>query len=158
MIGKNNEVWEGLDQYGKVCDSEKEAGEWLNDKDNGSQRNGKETREKDGNGNIEGGNPKEADKKLEEEKKWPCGVCEENVMDDGIECVVCNKWYHVGECTDTISSSEFRTKPYTCPKCLEKSGGKVKKPKVNGKGKKSLADQKGIEAILSQAPYQRSIG
>ena len=24
MIGKNNEVWEGLDQYGKVCDSGKE--------------------------------------------------------------------------------------------------------------------------------------
>ena len=96
MIGKNNEVWEGLDQYGKVCDSEKEAGERLNDKDNGSQRNGKETREKDGNGNIEGGNPKEADKKLEEEKKWPCGVCKECVTDDGIECVVCNKWYRVG--------------------------------------------------------------
>ena len=44
MIGKNNEVWEGLDQYGKECGSEKEAGEILKDKDNGSQR-----KEKDGN-------------------------------------------------------------------------------------------------------------
>ena len=137
MIGKNNEVWEGLDQYGKVCDSGKETGKQPNDKDNGSQRNGKEIREEDGNVNIEGGNSKE---KVEEEKKWPCGVCGEEVTNDGIECVVCNGWYCVGECTDTITSSEFRTKPYTCTKCLEKKWGKVKKPK----GKKSLVDQEGI--------------
>ena len=85
MIGMNNEVWEGLDQYGKECGSEGEAGESLKDKDNGSQRE-----EKDGNDNIEGGNPKEAEKKLEKENKWPCGVCGEGVTDDGIECVGCN--------------------------------------------------------------------
>ena len=123
-VEENTEVWEGLDKFGKVCDSGKETGKQLNDKDNGSQRNGKETREEDGNVNIEGDNSKEANEKVEEEKKWPCGVCEENVTNDGIECVVCNGWYCVGECTDTITSSEFRTKPYTCTKCLEKSLGK----------------------------------
>merc|ERR1712029_1279164 len=116
--------------------SEKEAGERQKDKDNGSQREGKETREKDGNENIEGGNSKEADKKLEEENKWRCGVCEENVTDDGIECVVCNNWYHAGECSETLSSSEFGDKPYTCKKCLGKSKGKAKKPKANEKVKK----------------------
>ena len=125
MIGKNNEVWEGLDQYGRECGSEKETGERPIDNDNGSQR-----KEKDGNENIEGGNPKEADTKLEE-NKWPCGVCGENVTDDGFECVVCNNWYHAGECIETISSSEFGTKPYTCKKCLEKSGGRTKKPVKN---------------------------
>merc|ERR1712029_134728 len=93
-------------------------------------------KEKDGNENIEGGNPKEADKKLEEKNKWPCGVCEENVTDDGFECAVCNNWYHAGECTETISSSEFENKPYTCKKCLGKSRGKAKKPKANEKVKK----------------------
>ena len=133
MIGKNNEVWEGLDQYGKECGSEKEAGEILKNKDKGSQR-----KEKDGNENIEGGNPKEADKKLEEENKWPCGVCKENVTDDGFECVVCKNWHHAGECTDTVSSSEFGNKPYTCKKCLEKSGGREKKTKADEKVKKRL--------------------
>merc|ERR1712081_70310 len=90
---------------------------------------------KDGKKNIEGGNPKEADKKLEE-NKWPCGVCEENVTDDGFECVVCNNWYHAGECTETTSSSEFKNKPYTCKKCLEKSGGRAKKAKADEKVKK----------------------
>ena len=56
------------------------------------------------------GHPKEMDEKLEEEMKWPCGVCEENVTADGLECVVCNKWYHVGECTEIISPNEYRGK------------------------------------------------
>ena len=133
MIGKNNEVWEGLDQYGKVCDSGKETGKQPNDKDNGSQRNGKEIRKEDGNVNNEGGNSKE---KVEEEKKWPCGVCGEEVTNDGIECVVCNGWYCVGECTETVSATDFINKRYTCQKCLEKSGGKARKPKAIEKVKK----------------------
>ena len=48
MRGKDTEVWEGLDQYGKVCVPEKEAGEQLNDKDDSGQKNEKETRKKDG--------------------------------------------------------------------------------------------------------------
>ena len=103
MSEKNTEVWEGLDQYGKACGSEGETGERLNEKDTE-------------------GHPKEVDEKVEE-KKWPCGVCEESVMEDGLECVACNKWYHFGECTDNISPNEYKTKPYTCPKCLEKGWG-----------------------------------
>ena len=90
MIGKNTEVWEGLDQYGKACVSEKEAGEQLNDKDNGSQRNGKESREKDGSGNIDGGNRGEInkDEQLNEKEKedimvYPCIICKEDVWIDG---------------------------------------------------------------------------
>ena len=56
-------------------------------------------------------------------------VSEENVTVDGVECVVCNKWYHVDECTEIISPNEYLSKPYTCPKCIEKSGGKAKKVK-----------------------------
>ena len=84
------------------------------------------------------GHPKEVDEKIEEEIKWPCGVCEESVSVDGLECVACKKWYHFGDCTDNISSNEYTTKPYTCPKCLEKGGDKAKKPKDNLKGKQKV--------------------
>ena len=117
MSGKNTEIWEGLDQYGKACGSEGEAGERLNEKDTE-------------------GHPKVIDEKIVEEIKWPCGVCEESVSVDGLECVACKNWYHFGDCTDNISPNEYTTKPYTCPKCLEKGGDKAKKPKDNQKGKK----------------------
>merc|ERR1712111_302674 len=71
-VEENTEVWEGLDQYGKVCGSEKEAGERLKDKDNGSQREGKETREKDGNGNNEGRDSEEVEEGLDQHGKV-CG-------------------------------------------------------------------------------------
>ena len=37
------------------------------------------------------GHPKEVDEKIEEDMKWPCGVCEESVSVYGLECVVCKK-------------------------------------------------------------------
>ena len=116
MSEKNTEVWEGLDQYGKACGLEGETGERLNEKDTE-------------------GHPKEVDEKVEE-KKWPCGVCEESVTEDGLECVACNKWYHFEECSDDILPHEYENKPYTCSKCLESGGDKAKKPKDNTKGKK----------------------
>ena len=57
------------------------------------------------------GHPKEVDEKIEEEMKWPCGVCEESVTEDGLKYVACNKWYHFGECSDDILPDEYKTKP-----------------------------------------------
>ena len=122
MSEKNTEVWEGLDQYGKACGSEGETGERLNEKDTE-------------------GHPKEVDEKVEE-KKWPCGVCEESVMEDGLECVTCKKWYHFDECSDDIFPYEYRNKPYTCSKCLERSGDKTRKPKDDTKGRKRAGRQR----------------
>ena len=135
MIGKNTEVWEGLDQYGKACVSEKEAGEQLNDKDNGSQRNGKESREKDGSGNIDGGNRVEInkDEQLNEEEKedikeYLCIICKEDVRIDGLKCVCCREWCHPDVCSEVENLDEYiyKKKPFTCPVCMEKQ---VKKGK-----------------------------
>ena len=117
MSEKNTVIWEGLDQYGKVCGSEGEAGERLNEKDTE-------------------GHPKVIDGKLEEDLEWPCGVCGDNVTVDGVKCVVCNKWCHVDGCTEIMSPNEYLSKPFTCPKCLEKGVDKAKKSKENQKGKK----------------------
>ena len=110
MSGKNTEIWEGPDQYGKTCGSEGEPREQLNERDTE-------------------GHPGVIDDKLEEDLKWPCGVCGDEVTVDGVKCGSCNKWYHVDECTEIISPNEYLTKLYTCPKCIEKSGGKAKKVK-----------------------------
>ena len=110
MSGKNTEIWEGPDQYGKTCGSEGEPREQLNERDTE-------------------GHPGVIDDKLEEDLKWPCGVCGDEVTVDGVKCGSCNKWYHVDECTEIISPKEYLTKLYTCPKCIEKSGGKAKKVK-----------------------------
>ena len=85
---------------------------------------------------IECANEKDQEKvevKLAEEMEWPCGVCGENVIEDGIECGKCKKWYHV-DCTDVVSPNNYTNKLYSCKKCSERGGGKAKKPKDNAKG------------------------
>ena len=49
------------------------------------------------------GHPKEVKEKLAEEMEWPCGVCGSNVTDDGIKCVDCKKWCHMGECAEVLT-------------------------------------------------------
>ena len=112
MSEKNTEIRDGLDQYGKACGSEGEPREQLNKRDTE-------------------GHPEVIDDKIEEDLKWPCGACGEDVTVDGVQCGFCKKWYHVDECTESevISPNEYLSKPYTCPKCIEKSEGKAKKVK-----------------------------
>ena len=94
---------------------------------------------------VESANEKEQEKveeKLAEEMEWPCGgICGENVTEDGIECVVCEKWYHV-DYTDAVSPNDYISKPYSCKKCSEKGGGKAKKPKDSAKGKRRVGRPK----------------
>ena len=86
---------------------------------------------------LEGANEKDSEEveekleeKLAEEMEWPCGICGKNVTEDGIKCVDCKKWCHVEGCTEIISPNEYKSNPYTCPKCSEKSGGKAKSPRI----------------------------
>ena len=87
---------------------------------------------------VESANEKDQEKveeKLAEEMEWPCGgICGENVTEDGIECVVCEKWYHV-DCTDVVSPNDYINKPYTCKECPEKDRKKNKKSQGQYKGK-----------------------
>ena len=118
MSEKNTEIREGLDQDGKACGSEGEAGERLNEKDTE-------------------GHPKVRDGKLEEDLEWPCGVCGDNVTVDGVRCADCNKWCHVDGCTEITSPNEYLIKPYTCSKCLEKGVDKAKKKKKPGRRRRN---------------------
>ena len=179
MVKMNTEVWEGLDQYGKACVSEREAGERLNDKDNdkdnGNQRNGKETREKDGSGNIEGGNRGEInkdeqqnDEEKDNKKEYLCIMCKEDVQEDGLECVCCKEWCHTDECSGVENLEEYiyKKKPYTCPVCMEKQIKKGKGENIKRRGrppsktsKHDLMEKhsKSVEQIESPARNKRNI-
>ena len=103
---------------------------------------------------VESANEKEQEKieeKLAEEVEWPCGgIGGENVTEDGIECVVCEKWYHV-DCTDVVSPNDYINKPYTCKECPVKYRKKQKSPRIVQGERERLADQKeGRETIQSK--------
>ena len=105
---------------------------------------------------VESANEKEQEKveeKLAEEMEWPCGgICGENVTEDGIECVVCEKWYHV-DCTDVVSPNDYISKPYTCKECSEKDRKKAKKPKDSTRGKGKVGRPKTRERCHSIPNY-----
>lgn len=43
---------------------------------------------------------------------WLCLVCEENVVEDMVQCLLCKKWAH--EC---CAGSKAKTKKFVCSKC-----------------------------------------
>ena len=91
---------------------------------------------------VEGANEKdsvEVEEKLVEEIEWPCAICGKNVPDDGIKCAECEKWCHIEGCTDVVSPNDYRSKPYSCQKCSDKSGGKSK-PKKRGRPKRERSN------------------
>ena len=55
--------------------------------------------------------PKDVDEEDTEEIKWTCSVCELNVAEDGLECVVCRLWCHA-DCTEVIDPKEYKSKPF----------------------------------------------
>ena len=116
---------------------------------------------------IECANEKDQEKvevKLDEEMEWPCGVCGKDVMEDGIECGRCKKWYHV-DCTDVISPKNYTNKLYSCIVCSERGGGKTKtkKPKDNARGNGKVGRPKGrkrsnsIPTYITKEDYRKNM-
>ena len=105
-------------------------------------------KEKDTEGNQ---GTKDVEEVVTAEIEWPCSVCRLNVLVDGLECVKCQKWCHV-DCLDVAKPTEYKHKPFTCPKCPERRVPKTNKTKDSTTSRKKGSDQRG--APLSLEAYQ----
>ncbi|KAG8269876.1 hypothetical protein J6590_097851 [Homalodisca vitripennis] len=44
--------------------------------------------------------------------EWFCSVCEENAIEDMVQCLLCGKWVH-----ESCAGSKARIKKYVCSNC-----------------------------------------
>ena len=98
---------------------------------------------------------KDVEKVVIEETEWPCSMCSSNVLEDGLKCVECEKWCHV-DCSDVVKPTEYKHKPFTCPKCPERRVLKINKTKDSTTSRKKMGRPKRSTSLPRSISIQSS--
>ena len=99
---------------------------------------------------------KDVEKVVIEETEWPCSMCSLNVLEDGLECVECEKWCH-NDCSDAVKPTEYKQKPFTCPKCQERHGTKPSKTKDITTARRGKGRPKRSNSLPNKVRNKRNI-